>query len=148
MRILDFNPAEGFAFQGDLIIMPYSGPLSSKRRMIHSGSFTLLEGEGSGHHHMVVVDQIDADKASLEKAFLIEAKPSAELFQDVVAQNCVDDPDLCIGFLVVTGAPVLIVHQKDGRPTEEHDAVRLRIGSYYIGRQREFDGEYIRRVMD
>jgi hypothetical protein len=65
------------------------------------------------------------------------------------AGKLVSDPeDLAIGFLEVTGAPFLVIHEKAGTPTEEHDAIRLPVGSYYIGCQRELNSAEIARVVD
>ena len=49
--------------------------------------------------------------------------------------------DLCIGFLVVEHGPVALKH-------EEHDAIRIPVGRYYVGRQVESAGDRERIVWD
>lgn len=146
MQIFDFNPFEGQAFQGDLVIFAIPGGFSKEEEILPTKNvLTLLEGEESGHHHCISVDSPEVVNstgqiAALESAYLSKDVPTAKLYRDNnFSSTIVNDPQLVIGFLSIEGAPFIVSHMKDGSPTEEHDGIRLPVGTYYVGRQRELD---------
>jgi hypothetical protein len=65
----------------------------------------------------------------------------SDLARSLVEHGFLTESSLCVGFLVVEEAPVLLRHQ-------EHDAVRIPPGLYYVGSQREFHAGEARRVGD
>jgi hypothetical protein len=88
----------------------------------------------------------------LARAMEAQSQPTvtsalAALYRDVdvvislLYAGLIVDGSLCIGILVVEDAPVLLRHQ-------EHDAVRIPPGLYYVGRQREFGAGEAYRVSD
>lgn len=169
MRIRDFDPAKGQAFQGDVSIIPIPDDLavSTKEEIAPTdGKLILQEGELTGHHHHIAVRErkfrpANAAKADpvlhtrdtrLRRAFggrkrADEQAPSAKLFRDpkVAAEmqrrGLLTRTDLAVGCLVIEGGPMVVTHQ-------EHDGIRLPAGSYLVGRQIESAGAEERAVAD
>lgn len=82
----------------------------------------------------------------LARALEAQIHSTALYRDDVLVRRLVDDGhltdgSLCVGFLAVEDEPVLLRHQ-------EHDAVRIPPGLYYVGRQREFWKDAARQVAD
>jgi len=116
------------------------------------GKLILAEGELTGHHHAIWFHPPMFRDDGLARAMEAQSQPAvrsapAALYRDdglvrgLVGDGLLTDGSLCIGFLVVEDAPVLLRHQ-------EHDAVRIPPGHYYVGRQREFHAGEARRVAD
>jgi hypothetical protein len=167
MNVRSFDPAQGQAFQGDVAIIPMPGDIAIARNDEVSpvkGRLILQEGEVTGHHHAIKLERhfrtsqsIVGDPATatrdarLRKAFRASSKPvaaaSVRMFRDLTAVNelvrrgILTRADLAVGCLVVEGEPVTVSH-------EEHDAIRLPAGNYYVGRQVESAGAEERRVKD
>lgn len=154
MTIRTWNPSEGDACQGDICLFRVPADLKiaeADEIMPQAGRLVLQEGEVTGHYHVVklpapVMFRDDAAARAAEaKAGIVPV--SARLFRD---DNAADDlvrrgeltrSDLAIGFLVVEGGEVTVSH-------EEHDAVRVPPGRYYVGRQVESAGAEERLVAD
>lgn len=72
---------------------------------------------------------------------------TARMFRDrqaaqaMVAAKVLARADLCVGFLKVEGAPVVLRH-------DEHDGIRLPVGAFYVGGQVESVGAEEQRVAD
>ena len=116
----------------------------------------LAEGEITGHHHAITIDRPIDLTASNEMLGKIvsdnrarrSASPAtARLYRDVVAVRALISAGelttdrLAIGFLIVEGQPVVLRH-------DEHDAIRIPPGFYYVGGQAEYDLAEMRRVQD
>lgn len=165
MNIRDWNPAEGQAFQGDIILMRAPDGISiataDEVRPIE-GRLILQEGEVSGHHHAITLERPagrsegeparprrtsrTAERLMSDALANRIAVPTARLYRDDAALRAMAlaglrRTDLCIGFLVVEGAPALVSH-------EEHDGIRVPPGVYYCGRQVESAGAEERIVAD
>lgn len=177
MRIIDWDPAKGDALQGDVCIcrIPDGVQLSigdevqpdeGGRRLI------IASGEVTGHHHAIWNPQpamfrddamarglevyIQAIKHVTERLHGGEHKSLAEaeaktgtarLYRDdaairqLVQIGELTHDRLAIGLLVVEGGSVVLRH-------DEHDAVRIPPGRYYVGGQSEWDAAEERRVAD
>lgn len=151
--IRDFDPAAGMAFQGDVAIIPVPSSITIDRTNEVSpvgGRLILQEGEVTGHHHAIAlteqrfaaVDDLMADALTGRIAV-----PTARLYRDPAAAQAMIDAgiltraDLCVAFLIVETGPMTVTH-------EEHDGIRLPVGTYYVGRQVESAGAEERRVAD
>jgi hypothetical protein len=163
MRIMDFDPAHRGAAQGDLYLFRLTDAEAKKltgaiAKAPQHGSIRLLEGEVTGHHHEIVLDREDGDAADPEasaeviavaalaiaKARSAASRGTATLYRDDdLARRLpwLRRQDLIIGFLVVSGGPVVLRHP-------EHDAIKLPSGTYYVGRQVESAGAEERVVAD
>lgn len=165
MTIRDWNPADGQAFQGDIVIMAVPDDIvidTSDEIVPRDGRLIIQEGELSGHHHAIAVRNFRAGgvhvgdpstatrDTKLRKALGGRTKPTegtARFYRDPAAvQNMVQAglltrADLAIGILVVELGPVVIQH-------EEHDGICEPIGRYYLGRQVESVGAEQRVVVD
>lgn len=151
----NYDPAEGDLCQGDVILfrLPdgYS-PSKSQPIQPRAGQLILAEGEATGHHHAIWFNppQFRDDglaRAMEAKAEVAQAQGSANLYRDdamvrkLVSSGHLTTGALAIGFLTVEGAPVVLRH-------EEHDAISIPPGDYYVGRQREFHAGEARQVAD
>ena len=167
MKIHDFNPSTGQAFQGDVSIIPIPDDIGialAEEIKPVQGRLILQEGEVSGHHHAVdlrqkhfhaqpreVGDPSLATKSPvLRRALGGMAKPAActaRMYRDAAVPNemvrrgILTRADLAIACLVIEGGPMSVTH-------EEHDAIRLPVGRYLIGRQIESAGAEERIVAD
>jgi hypothetical protein len=154
MKIRHWNPDEGDARQGDVYLFRVPDDLAIS--MAHEikprdGRLVLLEGEITGHHHAIglrlpepVAFRDDAIARNLSAESGIG---TARLYRDAAAarklvhRGELTRDDLCIGFLIVEGAAVALKH-------EEHDAIHIPAGRYYVGRQIENAGTEERIVRD
>lgn len=106
------------AAQGDLLIRRIDKlPEGLKEQSAEKGYFILAHSE-TGHHHAVM------------------ERPEVKYFAAM---------DQLRAFLVVTGEPVELEHQ---RPYDTHESIRIDPGIYELRRQREYTPEGFRRVAD
>lgn len=154
MNIRDYDPSAGFAFQGDVAIVPVPAgmtPSTDDEIAPIDGRLILQAGEMTGHHHAIRLPQptMFRDDALARELTVASSAPlpSARLYRDpalaqkMVGANILTRADLCVGFLVVENGPMTVTH-------EEHDGIRLPIGVYYCGRQVESAGAEERKVVD
>lgn len=152
--IRDWNPADGDACQGDICLfrVPDTLKIATHEEIApRDGRLLIQEGEVTGHHHAIrspepVMFRDDGmARASLKSAGVKTG--SAKLYRDTAAAQALVNAgeltrtNLCIGFLLVEGTPVVISH-------EEHDGIRIPVGCYYVGRQVESAGAEERIVVD
>lgn len=138
--------------QGDVEILrvPDSITINTNHEVKpRNGRLILSEGEVTGHHHAILMraTMFREDGAGSGPPFpnavvvphnnaLARGAGTARLYRDPAAvEALVRDrkllrEDLAIGFLIVEGGPVTLRH-------EEHDAIRLGPGRYYVGGQIE-----------
>jgi len=167
MRVHNFDPAKGQAFQGDVSIVPIpAGITIDKTDEIKpiDGRLIIQEGELTGHHHAIALPRerkfkpdrqigdaaLQTASAKLRKALgggkRVEIG-SARLYRDPAAAAAMVNlglltrADLAVAVLVVEGGPVTIIHQ-------EHDGIRVPPGNYLAGRQIESAGAEERVVAD
>lgn len=165
MQIRDWNPKDGPAAQGDVLIarLPEGCPDPAKKgeeiRADERGFLLLQEGEATGHFHAIWQTEParfhDAALARELEAPADETVPgTARLYRSETATNWLvargyDIEWLVIGYLVVKYGPVTVRHSRgDGAWAGEHDAIRVPPGRYYVGGQREMDAGEARRIAD
>jgi hypothetical protein len=172
MQMRKFNPKEGQAFQGDIAIVPMPASIAiatTDEIKPRDGRLIIQEGEVSGHHHAIALPRVrnfrpetrqlgDPAVATPDRKLgrLFGGKGnaankqtigSARLYRDAAAVEALrragilTRTDLAIGCLVVEGEPAIVSH-------EEHDAIALPPGNYYVGRQIESAGAEERVVAD
>lgn len=154
MKPRDWNPADGLAFQGDVLLMPIPDtiPLRTTDEIAPiDGRLILQEGEVTGHHHAIRLPQpVMFRDDGIARDPAVKAPVAigvAHLYRDdqaaraMVAAGLLARSDLCTGFLVVEGGPVTVSH-------EEHDPIHLPPGRYYVGQQIESAGAEERVVSD
>lgn len=170
MQVRDWNPKDGMAFQGDvaLVSVPDDIEVNTLDEIAPiDGRLILQEGEITGHHHAItldpsfgrerhfrkpdvtVADPLAGASPALRKRLSGGTKPAASvhMYRDAAAARAMvragilERADLAVGFLVVEGVPVTVQH-------EEHDAIRVPAGRFYVGRQVESVGAGERRVAD
>ena len=152
--IHDWNPAKGDCIQGDVIMfwLPAKFKFSTADEIAaRDNRLILAEGEVTGHHHAIWVPQptMFRDDALARDLMAAHGKAAAtsRLYRDGLAVQALvraghlTTDRLAIGFLVVDGGPVVLRH-------DEHDAIRIPAGRYYVGGQQEFDAAEARRVQD
>lgn len=144
----DWDPDEGDLCQGDVLLFRLPKDIAPARTDIvppRDGKLILAEGEVTGHRHAIWFDPPMFRDDGLARAMeahsqltrpTVNSAPAALYRDDGLVYRLVDDgllteDSLCVGFLVVKDTHVLLRHQ-------EHDAVRIPPGIYYVGRQREF----------
>jgi hypothetical protein len=157
-NIRDWNPATGDACQGDVVLFPIPDHVElscSQPIGVKDHQLILAEGEVTGHHHAIrlpqpVMFRDDGLARGLEAQFMPEQKQqagTAALFRDdaaiaaLVSARALETANLAIGILAVEGASVVLRH-------DEHDPIRIPVGRYYVGRQREQHAGLERRVAD
>lgn len=161
MNIRDWNPDDGDAYQGDIILfrIPDSIRINTNAE-IHprDGRLTIAEGELTGHHHAITLFREDgsggglatisrAESDAMLASALAPTPGTARLYRDdgaiekLIKRGELTTAVLAIGILVVDGSPVILSH-------DEHDAIRIPVGRYYVGGQQEFDAGAMRRVAD
>lgn len=160
--IRDWDPSSGDLCQGDVLVFRLpDGMAPSKEQPIPARGHQLIlaEGEVTGHHHAIWMHPLmfrdDGLARGLEADFKPAVKSGADSCVTGVAAMYADDgltrsllgdghistDTLVIGYLTVENAPVVLRHQ-------EHDAIRIPAGVYYVGRQRENHAGLERRVAD
>lgn len=170
--IREWRPEEGDLCQGDVLMFQLPkgfAPARTDAIQPRDDKLILAEGEVTGHHHAIwfnppmfrddglaraLAPNLQDDVAlrgDSHSAAVAQTPPAApegmaalyrddELVRRLVKDDLLRDASLCVGFLVVE-APVLLRHQ-------EHDAIRIPPGFYYVGRQREFFQGIIHGVSD
>ncbi len=162
MTIHEFDKTRRGAPQGDLMIFRLTDAEAARLagtelKPATRGVIRLLEGEVTGHHHEIVTggaasEHAGADEAAalataelaIARARVAARTGTARLLSDerlAASLPWLRRTDLMIGFLQVTGGPVILRHP-------EHDAIRLPEGAYYVGRQIESAGAEERMVAD
>lgn len=168
MKIHDYDPTLGQAFQGDISITPIpAGIAISTADEIApvDGRLILQEGEVSGHHHAIVLRQrnLQAQPRETGDPLMVTRDPklrkalgggapkppaaTARMYRDpaavaaMVSAGIMTRADLAVACLVIVDAPMVVSH-------EEHDGIRLPPGNYLIGRQVESAGAEDRIVCD
>jgi hypothetical protein len=164
MRIIDWNPDAGDLCQGDVVLLRIPDRLAlvvEDEVKPRDARLILAEGEATGHHHAIWLPQPtmfrdDALARELEAAPLTataavkqqQAQAGAarlyrapETVRQLIQMGELAHDRLAIGFLVVEGGSVILRH-------DEHDAVRIPPGRYYVGGQSEWDAAEERRVQD
>ena len=166
MRIHDFDPSKGQAFQGDVAIIPIPTDIKIARgdeMQPIGGKLILQEGELTGHHHHIVIDRqarapqqepvsrkrtMKSVESVMSDALAGKiAVPTARMFRDAAVafemqrRGILTRADLAVACLIVENGPMVVTHQ-------EHDGIRLPVGSYLIGRQIESAGQEERVVAD
>jgi hypothetical protein len=175
MKIIDWDPATGDLCQGDVEIfrVPHVVSIDTTEEITpRDGRLILAEGEVTGHHHAIwnpqpalfrddaMARELEVDTAAIkavterlhdgEHKSLAEAEAKTgtarlyrapEAVRQLVQLGELTHGRLAIGLLVVDGGPVVLRH-------DEHDAVRLPEGRYYVGGQSEWDAAEERRVAD
>lgn len=164
MKAKIWNPDEGDALQGDVILMrvPDGVTIDTSDEISPSGNRLILaEGEITGHHHAIWLrnppvmlrDDGAGSGVSLDESNAMVAKATAKktgiakLYRDpeavlaLVRQGELEHDRSAIGFLLVDGGAVTLQH-------DEHDAISIPPGRYYVGSQQEWDAAEARRVQD
>lgn len=164
MKASTWNPDKGDALQGDVILFRIPDDIAldtSDEISPRNGRLILAEGEVTGHHHAIWLrnppvmlrDDGAGSGASLAdtEAMVVKATGkktgTAKLYRDakavstLVKRKELEHDRSAIGFLVVEGGPVTLKH-------DEHDAIRILPGRYYVGGQQEWDAAEARRVQD
>lgn len=156
--IRDWDPATGDALQGDVVLFRTPETIGFARNQpigVRDHQLILAEGEVTGHHHAIrlpqpVMFRDDGLGSALEARFKPEQKQltgTAALYRDdaaiaaLVSARALETADLAIGILAIEGAPMVLRH-------DEHDAIRIPPGNYYVGRQREQHAGLERMVAD
>jgi hypothetical protein len=155
-NIRDWNPADGDACQGDVILfrLPDGMRIDRAQPIAPKGhQLILAEGEVTGHHHAIWFNppmfRDDAMAHAAEATFkAADAEGGrATLYRDdvaieaLIAAGALTTDRLAIGLLVVEDSPVILRHQ-------EHDPIRIPTGVYYVGRQREENAGAEHQVAD
>ena len=152
-----YNPKDGLAFQGDVMIAPLPKGVSINKDAIEiplkNGMLILAEGEVTGHHHafrygLEGVANFRDDGLARDLAIAYPNQiDRVKLFNDpttlkiLVEKQLVTDASLCIGFIRVEKNAPPLTH-------DEHDGIIFPPGEYYVAGKREFNTEMRRRVMD
>lgn len=155
MNIIDWNPDKGDALQGDVCLfrIPDHINISTANEISpRDGKLILAEGEVTGHHHAIwtkytSVTHFHDEALARAEIANVESPPSAKLYRDDAAIRSLVEvkelvtADLAIGLLVIENGPMVLRH-------DEHDAIRIPPGRYYVGGQREWSAAEARRVAD
>jgi hypothetical protein len=112
--------------QGDLLLIKTDNlPNAKKVKKVRQSS--LLEGEATGHHHMI---ECDTEIQRLEY--------DEKEFQDFLNSLGIEASGICG---LELEKPAILTHQ-------EHGKIDVPAGTYIAIRQREYSPEAIRNVMD
>lgn len=162
MTIHDWNPDDGDALQGDVCLFripDYIVVDTSDEITAQNGRLILAEGEATGHHHAIwdrnppamfredgAGSGIYAENVATMLANATKTG-TARLYRDpraisaLVVNGFLTTAELAIGILIVDEALVVLRH-------DEHDAICIPPGRYYVGGQQEWDAAEARRVAD
>jgi hypothetical protein len=151
----NWNPDDGDLCQGDVLLFRLpSGMAPDKKQPIPATGHQLIlaAGEMTGHHHAIWMQPAMFRDDGLARGLEADFKPKATagiaalyrddgLVQALESSGHLTTRTLAIGLLTVDGAPVMLRHQ-------EHGAIRIPVGNFYVGRQREFSVGEERQVAD
>ena len=157
--IIDWN-GDGDCCQGDVLLFRIPEHIAvdtSDEIEPRDNRLILAEGEVTGHHHAIYFAPAsfranEGDGGHVDTAAMVakatKKKPqigTARLYRDPRAitalSGLLTTDRLAIGILVIAGAPMVLRH-------DEHDAIRIPVGRYYVGGQQEWDAASVRRVAD
>lgn len=162
--IIDWN-GDNDCCQGDVLLfrLPDSIKINTSDEIApRDNKLILAEGEVTGHNHAIWfqpvmfranegeaggIDTAGMIAKATKKAKLKAATGTAKLYRDqaairsLVAAKELTTDRLAIGLLVIEDAPMVLRH-------DEHDAIRIPVGRYYVGGQMEWDAGEARRVAD
>jgi hypothetical protein len=160
---ITWSPDHGDALQGDIILfrLPEQIRISTEDEISpRDNRLVIAEGEVTGHHHAIWLrnpptmfrdDGVGSISIADTNAMLAKATSrtagTARLYRDPAAVQALVQAGelttdrLAIGFLVVEAGPVRLTH-------EEHDAILIPPGRYYVGGQEEWSAAQARRVQD
>lgn len=153
MKIVNWNPAKGDALQGDVCLFRLPDAIAvdtSDEVAPRDHKLILAEGEVTGHHHAIWFQPaMFRDDGLARDMALAQSVPAAtarlyrdpKAVQQLVACGELTTDRLAIGILVIEGDSMVLRH-------DEHDAIRIPPGRYYVGGQAEFDAAQMRRVAD
>ena len=153
MKIHDWNPDDGDALQGDVILFRVPDHIATDRSdeiTPRENRLILAEGEVTGHHHAIRLvpqpaafrdDGLARDMEAMAPAATAKLYRAASTIREMVRAGELTTDRLAIGILEVDGGPVVLRH-------DEHDAIRIPPGRFYVGGQQEFDAGEARRVAD
>jgi len=148
-----WNPAKGDALQGDVILfrIPDNIEIDRSDEIVPRDSRLILaEGEVTGHHHAIRLvpqptafrdDGLARDMEAMAPVATAKLYRSPDAVRALIRAGELTTDRLAIGILEVEGGPVVLRH-------DEHDAIRIPPGRYYVGGQQEFDAGEARRVAD
>lgn len=165
-KIRRWNPDDGDALQGDVCLFRIPDHIAidtTDEVAVSNSRLILASGEITGHHHAIWMRNpptafredgggaglSESDTAAMvAKATKTKTKTgTAKLYRDpaavraLVACGALTTDALAIGILVVETKPVVLRH-------DEHEAIRIPPGRYYVGGQQEWDAAQARRVAD
>lgn len=163
MTIIDWN-GDNDCCQGDVLLfrIPDSIKLDTSDEIApRDNKLILAEGEVTGHHHAIwfaptMFRANEGDGGGIDTSAMIskatkkntrDQAGTAKLYRDpaairaLVAARELTTDRLAIGILVIERAPMVLRH-------DEHDAIRIPVGRYYVGGQMEWDAGEARRVAD
>jgi hypothetical protein len=161
--IRHWDPGGGDLCQGDVVLFQLPeglAPIRTDSIPPREGKLILAEGEVTGPMFRddglarALAPTLDEEPrlcGGSHSGTRVQTRPLAEQAMAVLCRDeelvrrleedgLLTEGSLCVGFLVVE-APVLLRHQ-------EHDAVRIPPGLYYVGRQRELHAGGERRISD
>lgn len=161
--IIDWN-GDGDCCQGDVLLFRIPERIridTSDEIAPRDNKLILAEGEVTGHHHAIwfahtMFRANEGEGGGIDTSAMIakatkktkaKAAGTAKLYRDpaairaLVSANELTTDRLAIGILVIEGAPMVLRH-------DEHDAIRIPVGRYYVGGQMEWDAGEARRVAD
>lgn len=165
MKIYDWDPSQGDALQGDVCLFRIPDGVAvatdDEIQPEKGGRLIIASGEVTGHHHAIWNRNpptmfredgagggvSESDSASMIAKATKAKTGTAKLYRDptamraLVRAKALTTETLAIGILVVEKNPVVLSH-------DEHDAIRIPPGRYYVGGQAEFDAAAMRRVAD
>jgi hypothetical protein len=154
MKTRNWDPAKGDMQQGDVLLFRIPDHIKlnlTEEISARDGRLILAEGEVTGHHHAIWFPQPvhlrDDAMARAVEARAPAPAATAKLFSGRAAAEAlvrageITNARLFIGVLVVEGGPMVLRH-------DEHDAVRIPPGRFYVGGQAEWDAAEERRVAD
>ena len=152
MKAQLFNPASGQAYQGDIVVMVLPDDLSIPSDAIKisaasDGAIVLGEGEVTGHRHAFYeratsfAPDRPATGAADAATGLATLWRSDCLRDELVRRGILTSGELIRGFLRIQGGHCILRH-------EEHEAISIPPGEYYVGGAREWDAGEVRSVAD
>jgi hypothetical protein len=156
VNVTKYDPAHGQCFQGDIMVLPLPAGITlatGDEIKMRGGMLVLAEGEVTGHHHAIryglgAASQFhDGALARSLETVTTPAVGTAKMYRDpaalaiLVRTGVLVTDALCIGFLRIDGECPPLTH-------DEHGAIQIPPGDYYVGAKREQDASETRRVAD